>query len=79
MNSKGFECLYVEVENKNSKSIAVNLVYHPLNGNADKKVQNFVNLMFRFGMIPIINKFMIVSRQTASASYHHILYNVHCV
>ena len=31
-----------------------------------KKVQHFVNLMFRFGMIPTINKPTCVTRQTAS-------------
>ena len=33
----------------------------------NKKVQNFVNLMFRFGMILTINKPTCVTRQTASA------------
>ena len=34
---------------------------------AKKKVQNFVNLMLRFGMIPTINKPTRVTRQTARA------------
>ena len=34
---------------------------------ANKIVQNFVNLMFRFGMIPIINKPTRGTRQAASA------------
>ena len=96
VNSKAMlECLCVEVENKNSKNIVLNLVYRPPNGDhkelekyfksslskreishkdiilagdfnitlldfdANKKVQNFVNLMFRFGMIPTINKPML--------------------
>ena len=31
INSKAFECLCVEVENKNSENVP-NLVYHPSNG-----------------------------------------------
>ena len=101
--SKAFECLCVEVENKKSKNIVLNLVYHPPNGDhkelennfksslskreishkdvilagdfninllnfdTNKKVQNFLNLMFRFGMIPTINKPTRVTRQTDSA------------
>ena len=93
----------VEVENKNSKNIALNLVYRPPNGDhkergnylesslskreishkeiilagdfninlldfdANKKVQNFVNLMFCFGIIPTINKPTRVTRQAARA------------
>ena len=37
-----------------------------------KNVQNFVNLMFHFEMIPTINKPMRVTRQTASAIDHII-------
>ena len=38
----------------------------------NKKVQNFVNLMFRFGMISTFNKPTRVTRQTASAIDHII-------
>ena len=41
-----------------------------LDFDANKKGQNFVNLMFRFGMIPTINKPTRVTRQTASAIDH---------
>ena len=37
-----------------------------------KKVQNFVNLMFRFGMIPTINKPTRVTRNTLTAIDHII-------
>ena len=106
VNFKAFECLCVEVENKNSKNIVLNLVYRPPNGDhkelenyfknslskreishkdvilagdfninlldfdTNKKVQNFVNLMIRFGMIPTINKPTRVTGQTASAIDH---------
>ena len=36
----------------------------------NKRVQNFVNLMFRFGMIPTINKPTRVTRHTATAIDH---------
>ena len=36
----------------------------------NKRVQNFVNLMFRFGMIPTINKLTHVTRHTATAIDH---------
>ena len=36
----------------------------------NKKVQSFVNLMFRFGMIPTINKPTRVTRYTATAIDH---------
>ena len=41
---------------------------------ANKKVQYFVNLMFRFGMIPTINKPTHVTRQTTS-TIDHIMTN----
>ena len=47
-----------------------------LDFDANKKVQNFVNLMFRFGMIPTINKPTLVTRQTASAVDHIITNSV---
>ena len=40
--------------------------------NKNRKVQNFVNLMFHFGMITTINKPTRVTRQTASAINHII-------
>ena len=36
----------------------------------NKRVQSFVNLMFRFGMIPTINNPARVTRHTATAIYH---------
>ena len=36
----------------------------------NKRVQSFVNLMFRFGMIPTINKPTRVTRHTATAIDH---------
>ena len=35
-----------------------------------KKVQNFVNLMFHCGMVPVINKPTRVTRYTATAIDH---------
>ena len=43
-----------------------------LDFDANKKLQNFVNLMFRFRMIPTINKPTRVTRQTASTIDHII-------
>ena len=43
-----------------------------LDFDTNKKVQNFVNLMSRFGMTPTINKPMPATRQTASAIDHII-------
>ena len=40
VNSKAFECLCAEVENKNSKNIVLNLVYHPPNGD-HKELENY--------------------------------------
>ena len=45
-----------------------------LDFDANKKVQYFVNLMFRFGMIPTINKPTHVTRQTTS-TIDHIMTN----
>ena len=108
INSKAFECSYVEVENNNAKTIVPKLVYRPssidqkevenhfksslskweiskkdtiLAGDINiiyqilmqtKKNQNFVNLMFCFGMIPTINKPACVTTYTASAIDHII-------
>ena len=36
----------------------------------NNRVQSFVNLMFRFGMIPTINKTTHVTRHTATAINH---------
>ena len=102
----------VEVFNKNSKIIVLNLAYRPPNGdpneienhfknilskreitnkelvlvgdfninvldfNESKMVQNFVNLMFRHGLIPTINKPTRVTRNTATAIDHIITNSV---
>ena len=51
-----------------------------LDFDANKIVQNFVNLMFCFGMIPTINKPTCIIRQTASAIDHIMTnYNAHWV
>ena len=42
-----------------------------LDFDANKKIQYFVNLMFRFGMIPTINKPTHVTRQTTSTINAH--------
>ena len=41
----------------------------------NKKVQNFINLMFRYGVIPTINKFTRITVNTAT-SIDHIITNV---
>ena len=102
----------VEVFNKNSKSIVLNLTYQPPNGDPDelenhfkntlskreitnkelilvgnfninvldfnesKMAQNFVNLMFRHGLIPTVNKPTRVTRNTATAIDHIITNSV---
>ena len=43
-----------------------------LDFDANKKVQNFVNLMFCFGMIPTINRATCITRQTASSAIDHM-------
>ena len=108
VNSSAIECLCVEVFNKNSKSIVLNLAYRPPNGdpneienhfknilskreitnkelvlvgdfninvldfNESKMVQNFVNLMFRHGLIPIVDEATRVTRNTVTAINHII-------
>ena len=47
-----------------------------LDFDANKKAQNFVNLMFRFGMIPAINKTMGITRLIFSAIDHIITYSI---
>ena len=47
--------------------LAGDLNINLLDFDANKKIQNFVNLMFRFGMIPTKNKPARVTRQTACA------------
>ena len=47
--------------------LAVDFDINLLDFFANKKVQNFLNLMFRFEMIPTINKPTHVTRQTARA------------
>ena len=112
VNSSAIECLCVEVFNKNSKNIVLNLAYRPPNGdpneienhfknilskreitnkelvlvgdfninvldfNESKMVQNFVNLIFRHGLIPTINKPTRVTRNTATAIDHIITNSV---
>ena len=44
--------------------------------NESKMVQNFLNLMFRHGLIPTVNKLTRVTRNTATASYHIITKSV---
>ena len=41
----------------------------------NKKIQNFINLMFRYGMIPTINKPTQVTANNATA-INHIIINV---
>ena len=43
-----------------------------LDFDANEKVQNFVNLVFRFGMIPTVNKLTRFTKQTAS-TVHRII------
>ena len=43
-----------------------------LDFDANEKVQNFVNLVFRFGMISTVNKPTRFTKQTASTVYHII-------
>ena len=43
-----------------------------LDFDANEKVQNFVNLVFRFGMIPTVNKPTRFTKQTASTVYRII-------
>ena len=112
VNFSAIECLCVEVFNKNSKSIVLNLTYRPPNGdpnelenhfknilskreiankesvlvadfntnvldfNESKMVQSFVNLMFRHGLIPTVNKITGVTRNTATAIDHIITNSV---
>ena len=52
--------------------LAGDLNINLLDFDGNKRFQNFVNLMFHFGMIPIINKPTRVIRQTASAIDHII-------
>ena len=47
-----------------------------LDFDANKKAQNFVNLMFRFGMIPTINKTMGITRLIFSVIDHIITYSI---
>ena len=112
VNSSAIEYLCVEVFNKNSKSIVLNLVYRPPNGdrnelenhfknilskreitnkelvlvgdfsvnvldfNESKMGQSFVNLMFRHGLIPTINKPTRATKNTATAIDHIIINSV---
>ena len=103
INSDAIECLCIEILNKHSKNLILNLSYRPPQGDAtffekrlqdllwrldickrevlitgdfninlldsenNKKVQSFVNLMFRCGMIPVIIKPTRVTAHTAAA------------
>ena len=103
INSDEIECLCIEILNKYSKSLILNLSYRPpqsdttlfeknlqdllskndickkeilikgdfninlLDYENNKKVQPFVNLMFRCGMVPAINKPTHVTRYSATA------------
>ena len=42
----------------------------------NKRVQSFVNLMFRFGMIPTIKKSTRVTKQTPAATDHVFTYTI---
>ena len=44
VNSSAIECLYVEVFNKNSKIIVVNLAYQPANGDPNELENHFKNI-----------------------------------
>ena len=106
INSDAIECLCIEILNKQSKNLILNLSYRPPQGDTtlfekhlqdllwrhdvckkevlitgdfninlldfenNKKVQSFVNLMLRCGMVPIINKPTRVTRYTATAIDH---------
>ena len=73
-----------ELENNFESSLSKRLISHKdiilagdfdidlLDFVANKKVQNFVNLMFRFGMIPTIAKPARVIRQAGCATDHII-------
>ena len=103
INSDAIECLCIEILNKHSKNLILNLSYRPPQGDTilfeknlqdlllkndvckkeilvtgdfniylldyenNKKVQNFVNLVFCCGMVPAINKPTRVTRYTATA------------
>ena len=85
VNSKAFECLWVGVENKNSRNVLLNLVYH-LWSSDHKELQNYLKSSLskqenshkdvfcyvRFGTIPTINKSTRVARQNTSATDHII-------
>ena len=45
VNSSASECLCVEVFNKNSKSIVLNLTYRPWNGDPDELENHFKNIL----------------------------------
>ena len=103
INSDAIECLCIEILNKHSKNLILNLSYRPPQGDTtlfekhlqgllwrldvckrevlitgdfninlldfenNKKVQSFVNLMFRCGMIPVVIKPTRVTTHTATA------------
>ena len=106
INCDAIESLCLEITNKKSKNIIINLTYKPLNGDVkefekhlnkilstsyilkkevimagdfninlldfeqNKKVQNFLNIMFGHSMMPVINKPTCVTKNTARAIDH---------
>ena len=56
VNSSSIECLCVEVFNKNSKSIVLNLIYQPPNGDPNE-LENNLEKLFQNGKLPIRNWF----------------------
>ena len=106
ITSDAIECLCIEILNKYSKNLILNLSYRPPQGDTtlfekylqdlllrydvckkevlitgdfninlldfenSKKVQSFVSLMFRYGMVPVINKPTRVTKDTATCIDH---------
>ena len=106
ITSDAIECLCIEILNKHSKNLILNLSYRPPQGDTtlfekylqdlllrydvckkevlitgdfninlldfenSKKVQSFVSLMFRYGMVPVINKPTRVTKDTATDIDH---------
>ena len=106
INSDAIECVCIEILNKQSTNLILNLSYRPPQGDTplfekhlqdplwrhdvckkevlitgdfninlldfenNKKVQSFINLMFRYGIVPVINKLTRVTKYTATAIDH---------
>ena len=93
INCEAIESLSIEINNNDDKIIILNIVYRPpvgdlevcenyfqsilSNNSISKKVQNFVNLMLQFGLVPTINKPTRVTKRTISA-IDHIIRNSVC-